>query len=260
MSKRFRPFGTAYYLPIRGKAKVTMTARNGASIETYVYIVDDPNEQSLLGRSDALRMGIVTLNPDGAKEEINIPESCETTNRISKLKKAPIPTTGIVSGGQTQLEIDTCMKSMSDSFPKLFANKTGKFKGPPIKVQLHPNATPVIQPPRKIPLHYLKPLETELMNMLGDDVIEGPIEIEEPGTYISNLVITDKKWDPSGKQIRLTLDCQAVNRDIYHTHEPIPTSEELRHQFAGSDRFSVLDLTNCFHQFEIEEEARKLFS
>ena len=106
----------------------------------------------------------------------------------------------------------------------------------------------------------LKPLEIELTNMLRDDVIEGPIEIEEPGTYISNLVITDKKWDPSGKQIRLTLDCQAVNRDIYHTHEPIPTSEELRHQFAGSDRFSVLDLTNCFHQFEIEEEARKLFS
>ena len=94
--------------------------------------------------------------------------------------------------------------------------------------------------------------------MLVEDIIEGPIGIEEPGTYISNLVIIDKKWDPN--QIRITLDCQEVNKDIYQTHEPIPTSEELRHKLRGCDRFSVLDITNCYHQFEIEKQARKLFA
>ena len=96
--------------------------------------------------------------------------------------------------------------------------------------------------------------------MLRDDIIEGPLELEEPGTYVSNLVITDKKWDPSGNHIRVTLDCQAANKDIYPTHEPIPTSEELRHNLKGSDRFSLLDISNCFHQFEIDSEAKKLFT
>ena len=93
--------------------------------------------------------------------------------------------------------------------------------------------------------------------MLKDDIIEGPIAIEEPGTFLSNLVIT-KKRDTS--KIRVTLDCKDVNKEIYATHEPNPTSEELRHQLAGSDRFSTLDMTNCYHQFEIAEPARKLFS
>ena len=45
-SKRFRPFGTAYNLPIRVKAYVNLTAQKGAQIDTYVYIIDNPKEQS----------------------------------------------------------------------------------------------------------------------------------------------------------------------------------------------------------------------
>ena len=67
--------------------------------------------------------------------------------------------------------------------------------------------------------------------MSKDDIIEGPLEIEEPGTYVSNLFITDNKWDP--EKIRVTLDCQQVNKDVYQTHESIPTSEELRHKPWG---------------------------
>jgi len=32
--------------------------------------------------------------------------------------------------------------------------------------------------------------------MIRDDIIEGPLNDEEPGTYLSNLV-TNKKWDTS---------------------------------------------------------------
>ena len=100
-------------------------------------------------------------------------------------------------------------------------------------------------------------LKSELNKISEEDIIEGPIDVEEPGTFISNLVITDKKGTD---RIRVTLDCQAVNKDIYPTHEPIPTTDELRHNLRGSDRFSTLDMTNCFYQFEIEESARKLFA
>ena len=47
-------------------------------------------------------------------------------------------------------------------------------------------------------------------------------------------------------------------RDI-PPYEPIPTIEQLRHKMKGSDRFSIIDITNCYHQFPLEEEAKKLF-
>ena len=96
-------------------------------------------------------------------------------------------------------------------------------------------------------------LNIELDKMLKGDIIEGPISIEEPGTFLSNLVITDKK---DTDRIRITLDCQSVNKVIYSTHEPIPTTEELRHKLIGSDTFSTLDMTNCYYQFEIEPSPR----
>ena len=139
----------------------------------------------------------------------------------------------------------------------MFSHTTGKYKGPPIRRNIIKDVTPVIQPRRRIPLHYIDRLEVELEKMLKEDIIEGPLDQEEPGTFISNLVITDKR---DTDQIRVTLDCQSVNKFILPTHEPIPTSGELRHMLLGSDRFSKLDMTNCYYQFEIEESARKLYA
>ena len=84
------------------------------------------------------------------------------------------------------------------------------------------------------------------------------LKTEEPGTYISNLVITHRKWDP--EKIQVALDCQQVNKDVYQPYEPIHMSEELRHKLEGCDCFSMLDIRNCYHQFEIEKEGRKLFA
>ena len=46
---------------------------------------------------------------------------------------------------------------------------------------------------------------------------------------------------------------------MLQTHFPIPTADQLRHEFAGSDRYSVIDLNHAFHQLELDEESRQLF-
>ena len=46
---------------------------------------------------------------------------------------------------------------------------------------------------------------------------------------------------------------------VKKTHFPIPTPQELRHNFAGSDRFSVIDLNHAFHQFRMDEASQELF-
>ena len=218
-SKRFQPFGTAYHLPIRGKAHVKLTAQKGAQIDAYVYIIDDPKEQSLLGEEDAKKLSIAILNPEGATHEVTL--SGETVKHISYPTKAQNQYSNQDSLqdeksayiSNTQTIIDHQMQQIVEQFPELFSNNARKFKGDPIKIHVKPNATRVVQPPQHIPLHCIDYLHDEIKKMVDEDIIEGPLKTEEPGTYISNLVVTDRKWDP--KQIRVTLDCQQVNKDIY---------------------------------------------
>ena len=73
-------------------------------------------------------------------------------------------------------------------------------------------AKPVIQPPRRIPIHYRELLKEHLKEMLEQDVIEGLLQEEEAWTWICNL-------------IRANLDCCPLNEVVYQTHEPIPTVE-----------------------------------
>jgi len=51
-----------------------------------------------------------------------------------------------------------------------------------------------------------------------------------------------------------------ASQQRHQKHEPIPTTDQLRHELKGSNRFSVIDITNCYHQFRIEPAARKLFT
>ena len=81
------------------------------------------------------------------------------------------------------------------------------------------------------------------------------------------MVLMDKAWKKGrpkkrGKrtQTRANLDCHPLNGVVYQTHEPIQTVEELRHRLKRSTRFSKLDMGHSFHQFEIEEKVRKLFT
>ena len=211
-SKRFRPYGTKYHLPIKGKARVSLTAERGAKIDTWVYVVNDKREQSLLGESDAVRLGIVKLDLKGLTEEV--------IGRVSYIPKPDPPSNGTVSGNETQEEINKRMKAMINQFPSVFTDVTGKFQCEPIKIQLKSVMSLVIQPPRRVPMHYGERLRQELEKMKEEDITEGPITIEEPGTFLGNLVVADKKGTD---RIRVTLDCQAVNKAISATHEPIPT-------------------------------------
>ena len=179
---------------------------------------------------------------------------------MSFISKQSASVDGIASGGETQQEIDKRMLDIIKGFLSVFTDTTGRFRGEHIKIQVKSNGVPVIQVPRRFPLHYRERGKAELEKMISGDIIEDPIDIEGPRTFLWNLVITDKTGTD---KILVTLDCQEMNKSIYLTHEPIPTVEEIQHELRGSDRFSSLifitfHFTNCYYQFEIEENARKL--
>ena len=46
------------------------------------------------------------------------------------------------------------MKKIINQLSELFTEKTGNYKGDPIKIHIKPNATTVIEPQRRIPLQF----------------------------------------------------------------------------------------------------------
>ena len=186
---KFRPYGTDIQLPIKGRAKVWLTAKAGAQIQTWVYINDDDTETSLLGKRDAIRLGIVTITPDGKSQEVGSEDEQPVKTMRTTVKT-------------TDHGIDKKIQKLIHDYEDIFQG-IGKNKGDPVKIQVREGIQPVIQPPRRIPIHYLKPLQDHLEELIQGDVIEGPLQEEEEGTWISNLVITDKKWEGKPEENRV---------------------------------------------------------
>ena len=126
-------------------------------IETEVYVNGDKSEDSLLGEKDAERLGIITLRPEGMASEVEI-------RRIKQNSKARL-----VEEDQTVMRdqgvVDEEMNKLAEEFKEVFEG-IGKYKGPPVEIQVQEGVRPVVQPPRRIPLHYQEPLREHIQELL----------------------------------------------------------------------------------------------
>ena len=113
---RFVPYGTKQSLPVRGKARVMLQCEEGMRVYT-----------------------------SKAKEE--------TVANIHMVKKETL-TTGNISGGQSQAEIDRDMETVLDQFQDMF-NGIGEINLPPIEIFMKEGARPVAQKQRPIPIHLM---------------------------------------------------------------------------------------------------------
>ena len=86
--------------------------------------------------------------------------------------------------GQKTRAWEKQMGLLLDDFRDVF-NGIDKYYGAERINQIKENVSPVIQPARRIPFYYVKPLEDHIMMEL---IVEGPLEEEKNGTWISKLV------------------------------------------------------------------------
>ena len=143
-----------------------------------------------------------------------------------------------MSGGETQSQIDAKMGKLQEENQKLFEG-IGKANIPAIHIQTREGVRPVAQKQRTVAKHYLEPLKKHLDELLEADVIEGPLGSEHATGWVSNVVITAKKYDASGgkeedkSKIRVNLDMRQMEQAVKMVHFPIPTCDQLRHEFEG---------------------------
>ena len=124
--------------------------------------------------------------------------------------------------------------------------------GPPLKIEIDPNSTPVaVHTPIPVPVHWKQKVKDQLDRDVKLGVIE-PVPWGEPTTWCSRMITVAKK-DGSPRR---TIDLQALNdasvRQTHHTPSPFHQAMAVPH----GTRKTVLDAWNGYHSLELRDEDK----
>ena len=87
--------------------------------------------------------------------------------------------------------------------------------------------------------------------MESSDVIERVPENE--GTpWVSPIIAVPKK----DGGVRICVDMRQANEAITRIRHPIPTVDDISFKLNGATHFSKLDLSQAYHQLELDEASR----
>ena len=248
---RFRPYGTDAILKCHGTVDARIVSQSGAAHPTQVYVVEGHLAEPLLGRVDALALGVLNIKKEGRRNG-----ESESINVIADdLHAAGIQ---IIRGMQPienmTPELQTKLDDLIERHASLFKG-IGLLKGNPVKFEINTEVPPVGDNFRPIPLAYQDRLSDHLQVLREFDKIEDVDATQHDG-WISNVVITEKK---SANQIRMNIDMKNANKALrQHTSQHIETIEEIRHKLKGATRFSEMDLSHGYHQVSLDEESRHI--
>ncbi|KAK3101540.1 hypothetical protein FSP39_004320 [Pinctada imbricata] len=156
------------------------------------------------------------------------------------------------------IKSDTCstepvLQSLSDIYPD--SDYSDLFQGlgclpGKYSIKLDPNVTPVIHPPRKIPISLMDKVRNELKSMEEKGVI---VKQTEPTEWVNSMVIVNK-----GNKIRICIDPKDLNHAIMREHFPLKTIEDIIGNMPNAKVFSKLDATTGFWQIQLDEASSKL--
>lgn len=116
----------------------------------------------------------------------------------------------------------------------------GKIKGVLIDIPMKPDAKPVVQPYRRVPVALEVAVDKKIDELLGQGIIE---KVNQPSKWISPVIVV-----PKGDDIRLCLDMRRANESIERENHPLPTIEDFLPHLGKGKVFSKLDIKNAFHQ------------
>lgn len=120
--------------------------------------------------------------------------------------------------------------------------KLGTIKDIVVDIPIRPDAKPVVQPYRRIPIALEKMVDKKLDELLQQGIIE---PVNEPAKWISPVVVVPKGADGD---VRICVDMRRANEAVERENHPLPTFEDFLPHLAKGKVFSRLDVKNAFHQ------------
>ena len=117
-------------------------------------------------------------------------------------------------------------------------------------IKINTTVSPVVHPPRKVPITIKNRIIEELDRMEAAGVIVRQIE---PTEWVSSMVMVIKP-----NKVRICLDPRDLNVAIKREHFPMKIIEEIVAEIPGARVFSTLDAKSGFWQMKLTEESSKL--
>lgn len=117
-------------------------------------------------------------------------------------------------------------KSILEEYADVF-DGIGLFPGE-CTINLKPDSTPVVYPPRRVPLAVRGRLKEELQNMEKQGVIA---RVTEPNDWVNALVVVEKLRTC---KLRICLDPRDLNKAIKRPHCSLPTIEDITPKLTGA--------------------------
>ena len=155
--------------------------------------------------------------------------------------------------GNTELLKEFLLKHYESTvFNTCECQKLPKLTGPPLKLQVDPNAEPVachkIQP---IPVHWQDKVHNDLQRDVAIGVLDR-VPKNTPTTWLSKMVIAAKaNGDP-----RRTVDFQQLNKHIKRQTFPLETPWQLASKIPGNSLKTVVDNWNGYHSVPLDEQSK----
>ena len=119
------------------------------------------------------------------------------------------------------------------------------------KIHVDPNVTPVVHPPRQIPISMRDKVKDELSRMEREGIIK---KVTKPTSWVNSMVVGTK---PNGS-IRICIDPRDLNKAVKRQHYPLLTVDDVVSRMPNAKVFSKIDCTSGFWQLELDNESSKL--
>ena len=213
-----------------GTTSLQVTFKN-TSISAKFTIVEAPGHPSMIGCQQAQKLGIITINVEEVSDVSALSAAQQTAQHVS-------------------FSNATVLKEYQDYFDKI-----GRFPGDQYHIELIDNPTPVIHPPRTVPVHILPLYKAELEKLIDDDIIT---ELTEPTDWVNSIVCNVKETPDGKKKVKLCLDPKDLNKNIRREHYYSRTVDEILPLLHGKNYFSVVDTTKGYWHVELDHESSLL--
>ena len=116
-------------------------------------------------------------------------------------------------------------------------------------IHLDPSISPVVNPPRRIPVALRDKVKQELDRMLKLNIIA---RVTEPTEWVNSMVAVESKH--TGK-LRVCLDPQHLNKAILRPHYPMRTLEDILPRLSGAKYFTKLDARSGYWAIKLSNQS-----
>ena len=152
----------------------------------------------------------------------------------------------------TKLQTYNMKSHIMELYPDLL-DGVGTIKEAEVKLDVDPNITPIVQPPRKVPHAMIQPLKEESSRMEKLGVIH-KLDINKATDWCHNLVLVCK---PSGK-LRVCLDPRTINQALeFHIHNSC-TFQDIASSIGKVKQVSKIDANSGFWTLPIDMTSQLL--